>query len=406
MENETENTIMAEGGSDEIVEKVVCGLCSGEYKQPKLLPCFHSYCLARLEKYVETNVQGNSFDCPLCDATAEVPTGGVSEFEWNIYLDSKFKSETYESPDCDVCGAYAVDHCTECEENYCERCAEIHLKLRATRTHTLIAISGHGARGTNTIKKKAFCSKHAKEEIKVVCKDCDKMLCVKCKLTDHEKHNSVDIEDEALNVKKILKETIRRAENSLSKLDKILDNLNDTKDENSRNKDEILEKLQEHGDKLKEQIDKKIREIEKMINNQFRERCSNIICLSTKTEKIRTSLTNLSVYATKIVSPPDVTPLLTKARKIAKQMEQCISKAENHNVEKQDVGLSYWKNHLDFAVKHLGLRLQPNAPNIKLLSNIGECHYNKKGTASDNVCSLSADRDSLRKHAHAIYRKF
>ena len=229
---------MAEGGSDEIIEKVVCGLCSGEYKQPKLLPCFHSYCLECLEKYVETNVQGNAFDCPLCDATAEVPEGGVNEFERNIYFYSKFKSETYESLDCDICGAEvtAVDHCTECEENYCERCAEIHLKLRATRTHTLIAISDHGARGTHTIKKKAFCTKHAKEEIKVVCKDCDKMLCVVCKLTDHEKHNSVDIEDEAFYVKKNLKETIRKAENSLSKLNKILDYLNDAKDGTSRNK--------------------------------------------------------------------------------------------------------------------------------------------------------------------------
>ena len=156
--------------------------------------------------------------------------------------------------------------------------------------------------------------------------------------------------------------------------------------------DEILEKLHEHGDKLKEQIDKKIREIETMINHHFKDKTRNISCLSTNTEKIRTSLSNLSIYATKIVSLSDITPLITKAGRITKQMEQCISKAENHNVGKQSgMGFNHWDNHLVIAVKTLGLHL--NNPPIKRVSNIGKCHFNSFGTISDNVCSLSTVRD-------------
>ena len=180
---------MAEGGSDEIVEKRVCGLCSEKYRQPKLLPCFHSYCLECLEKYVEKNVQGNNFDCPLFDTTIEIPEGGVNQFEWNIYLDSKLKSESLEKHDCDLCGPEenATNHCIECGENYCERCSDVHMKQKVSRTHTLLAISDSIRSGTKAIKKKAFCTKHTKEEMKVVCKDCQKMLCLVCKLTDHEK---------------------------------------------------------------------------------------------------------------------------------------------------------------------------------------------------------------------------
>ena len=56
---------MAEGGSDEIVEKIICGLCSETYRQPKLLPCFHTFCLSCLDTYVK-NIGPNvdTFDCP------------------------------------------------------------------------------------------------------------------------------------------------------------------------------------------------------------------------------------------------------------------------------------------------------------------------------------------------------
>ena len=150
---------MAESGSDEVVDKIVCGLCSGKYKQPKLLPCFHSYCLECLKKYVEKNVRNNNFDCPLCDTTTEVPEGGVTQFERNIFLGSKFSSTNGEKHDCDLCGpeVNAVNHCTECEESYCERCSEIHMKQKATRMHTLLSLSDSRTGGAIPIKKKAFC---------------------------------------------------------------------------------------------------------------------------------------------------------------------------------------------------------------------------------------------------------
>ena len=386
---------MAEGGSDEIVEKIVCGLCSEEYKQPKLLPCFHSYCLECLEKFVVKNARDNAFDCPLCDTTIEVPEGGVNAFEWNIYLDSKLKSESKESHDCDLCGpgVNATNHCIDCEENYCERCSEMHMKQRMSRTHTLMRVSDSeaGGTGTKTITKKAFCTKHTKEEMKVVCKDCNIMLCVVCKLTDHEKHNSVDIEDEASNVKKKIKEAIQKAENRVTKLDNILDTLNEAKDLNNRNRDGALEKLREHGDKLKEQIDKKINDLEQMINGQFADAFSKIASFNTGTEKIKTSLTNLSMHANHVVALSDIVPLLTTVRKLDKQIAQCISKAERHEVAKQDVVYSTWGKDVEFVINNLGLTL--GNPSVKRVSKLGECRFGKDGI-SNNICSLSTTLDN------------
>ena len=386
---------MAEGGSDEIVEKIVCGLCSEEYKQPKLLPCFHSYCLECLEMYVVNNARDNAFDCPLCDTTIELPEGGVNAFEWNIYLDSKLKSESKESHDCDLCGSgvNATNDCINCGENYCERCSEIHMKQRMSRTHTLMRISDSEAGGTatKTITKKAFCTKHTKEEIKVVCKDCDIMLCVVCKLTDHEKHNSVDIEDVASNVKKKIKEAIQIAENRVTKLDNILETLDEAKDQNNKNRDSALEKLREHGDKLKKQIDKKISDLEQMINGQFTDEFNKIASLNTGTEKIKSSLTNISIHATQVVSQSDTVSLLTIDGKLEKQIEQCLSTAERHEVAKQDVVNCTCGKDVEFVINNLGLTL--STPIVKSVSKLGECRYSKIFN-SNNICSLSTTLDN------------
>ena len=380
---------MAEGGSDDIVEKIVCGLCSEKYKQPKLLPCFHSYCLVCLDKYVESTAWNNKFDCPLCDTTIDIPEGGVNQFEWNIYIDSKLKSETDEKHDCDLCGpeVNAGYHCTECEENYCERCAEMHLKQKISRTHTLIAISDSTTGGAKQMKRKVFCTKHLKEEIKVVCKDCDKMLCVVCKLTDHEKHNSVDIEDEAEDVKKKLKKVILKAENSVSKLDKIRANLHAAKAESCKSRDNTLQELRDHGSKLKDQIDKKISEIEMSVNGQCKDACSNIASLSTDTGKIRKSLSYLSEHANQVISLSDKMSLVTIAGKVTKQLEECVLKTENHKVGKQDLVYRQWGKHLALVSCDLRQKLN-NIPSVKSVTKIDECRYNKDNI-SNNVCSIS-----------------
>ena len=380
---------MAEGGSDEIVEKIVCGLCSEKYKQPKLLSCFHSYCVACLETFVEKNARDNKFDCPLCDTTIDIPESGVNQFEWNIYIDSKLKVESLDNHDCDLCGpeVSAVDHCIECEENYCARCSEMHLKQKMSRAHTLIAISDSTTGGTKSIRKKMFCRKHPNDEIRVVCKDCEKMLCLVCKLTDHEKHNSVDISDEALCVKKRLKDGVHKAENSVTILDKMQETLNAAIAESCENRDYTLSEMRDYGNKLKDQIDKRISEIEVSVNDQCDDACSTIASLSDGTEKVKSSLTNLTVHVNQMISVSDISSLVKVAGKVQNQLEGCILKAENHKVKKPSTVWRHFSRHLTLLSLHPELK-PSNILVIKSVSKINECSL-RDTFVSDKVCSLS-----------------
>lgn len=110
---------MAERGSDEIVEKAVCGICLEGLKQPKLLPCFHSFCLNCLDNYVTKYIWHNTLRAPFVSST-ELPEDGARQFQinYNMYFESEqWSNETHT---CDLCGpdVNADTHCTDCEKSY------------------------------------------------------------------------------------------------------------------------------------------------------------------------------------------------------------------------------------------------------------------------------------------------
>ncbi|XP_053385204.1 tripartite motif-containing protein 2-like [Mercenaria mercenaria] len=74
------------------------------------------------------------------------------------------------------------------------------MKMKVSREHALIQLKDFSEKEgnyTRKIQKKYFCPQHKGEEIKMVCKDCDTKLCVVCKLTEHENHNTSSITKEA-----------------------------------------------------------------------------------------------------------------------------------------------------------------------------------------------------------------
>ena len=59
---------------------VDCALCLEEFKQPKILPCSHTFCLQCLEELIRTH-PGNKFPCPECRAIMKVGHFFVLSFQ-------------------------------------------------------------------------------------------------------------------------------------------------------------------------------------------------------------------------------------------------------------------------------------------------------------------------------------
>lgn len=123
--------------------ELICAFCLEIFKDPKTLPCFHSYCLGCLEDYVEGQFVANgqnTFPCPKCRKVVAIPPGGVKKF--------------------------GKDHLLE------------HLNRE------------------KVISSNRKCRIHPVEELTLFCKDDKKGICKLCLLEKHQKHNLIDLSEE------------------------------------------------------------------------------------------------------------------------------------------------------------------------------------------------------------------
>ncbi|KAH6939023.1 hypothetical protein HPB50_015611 [Hyalomma asiaticum] len=119
---------------------LTCAICLDRYRNPKLLPCQHSFCadpcLEGLQDYARRQIK-----CPECRAEHRIPYNGVQTFPTNVTL-MRFlelhRDITGEEPEplpssmerCHVCSEKSlVNRCSHCEKKICETCKEAHLDI-------------------------------------------------------------------------------------------------------------------------------------------------------------------------------------------------------------------------------------------------------------------------------------
>ncbi|XP_045199098.2 uncharacterized protein LOC123553457 [Mercenaria mercenaria] len=250
------------------VYKLDCSICLSAFKVPKLLPCYHTFCLQCLEEYVLRNGREGKFECPLCRVSTVTPMGGVKAFQSNFYIKPGDMSSN--EIDCDICGSgHDVTHyCTDCEEHFCERCATAHMKMKVSREHKLLQLD-NCIEGTDVnirkIQKKSYCRSHTRDEIKMFCKDCNSLLCVVCKLTEHENHNTLGIAEKVHERRAILSTKLAETKSIVDKLktdiltaDKFLTKTDLNRESNiadiNKRVENVIAELQENAEKLKQEI--------------------------------------------------------------------------------------------------------------------------------------------------------
>ncbi|CAG0915817.1 unnamed protein product [Notodromas monacha] len=120
---------------------LTCAICLDRYRNPKLLPCQHSFCadpcLDGLVDYVRRQIK-----CPECRAEHHIPYQGVQHFPTNVTLQRFLELHgdiTGELPDptanmplerCGVCSEKSYcSLCNHCDKKVCNECKEAHLDV-------------------------------------------------------------------------------------------------------------------------------------------------------------------------------------------------------------------------------------------------------------------------------------
>ena len=219
-------------------EEVSCSVCMSTFTDPKILPCFHTFCLHCLNELQRTSGKHGEITCPECRRKFQVPGSGYpkdlpANFRMNSLLDvmaiQKCKVSGVKCGNCEKTSAESF-YCFQCCVFWCEDCSAAHNLIKANKTHRVLAIRDfQGKDIENVLKRAVYCQKkyHEKEELKFFCKQCEVSICNTCVVTFHEGHDKVLLQDAANERKLSLesaiesqKEKVLQKRNLISRLQK------------------------------------------------------------------------------------------------------------------------------------------------------------------------------------------
>ncbi|XP_035690931.1 tripartite motif-containing protein 2-like [Branchiostoma floridae] len=225
---------MASDPTSDITDKfLVCQVCLEDFKQPKMLPCLHTFCQPCLERLLATEPVGK-LDCPTCQQDVPLPKNGVRVLKSNLLVGklceilqqqpqqqqrgqtSEAREEGVSCTTCDI-GNSAQFYCVECTDYLCRKCNDTHCRFKVTTSHKVVAIqdllSGKAVAELRA-RETSRCEDHH-ELNKFYCDTCHRVICLHCVVTAHKDHQYVEIEKAAERERAMIKAkltTVRNAE--------------------------------------------------------------------------------------------------------------------------------------------------------------------------------------------------
>ncbi|KAK3582876.1 hypothetical protein CHS0354_012488 [Potamilus streckersoni] len=289
-----------------------CTLCFKKFIEPKILPCFHSFCRRCLDIYAEKHVRNEKFPCPLCLMECNLPPTGVGDLQTNFYIKAaQTRASKVANTKCDTCeeGFRAERSCIECDQSLCDNCSKTHLKMTSSANHHLVAL-GEKQERKKFLVSKAFCDRHSSDELTFYCRRCDVPVCLRCKVTIHENHPTEDLSDSASETRRDLDELLQSAKTSLPNLHNYLQEVSHYEETLEKTHSKIKHDIEKQTKKLHEAVDALSRKILEEISDEFsveNARMQNRRSIIKKTAKSLSLQLQSAAQVVSYGSDPDIT---------------------------------------------------------------------------------------------------
>ena len=270
-------------------DNLSCPVCYQLFKNPKYLPCHHSYCEQCLEKM---QVQSKII-CPECRQEAIVPPGGVKDLDNNFFINRlvdefilKRKVEGEAEVKCDECHGEdpVVTFCPGCTMFLCHICNECHKRSIKSRDHGIIPLTELRSKKDVTIqpKPKAMMCREHDIELLFYCETCDQLVCMYCTVKDHIGHNHDTVKkmvgkhkEELKKITAPLQEMMRGLFDTHDNIEKMRKKIRQQGDEVNKKIDQhydgVIQKLMEQREQLKQQVHDTVSQKVKAVTTQLEE---------------------------------------------------------------------------------------------------------------------------------------
>lgn len=184
-------------------DHVTCSVCMDLYNDPLALPCLHSFCRHCIQGLFSSALE---ISCPECRTEVKLGSRGIDGLPRNFQLagivesykkenDDVIKSRAARSADQTYCGEHKLMgeiYCRTCDKPLCLKCLTT---LQHEKKHRMKPITRqNNSKRNDVMRSDTMCSDHEKP-YKLVCGDCDTVVCVQCVIQRHISHKLASVEE-------------------------------------------------------------------------------------------------------------------------------------------------------------------------------------------------------------------
>ena len=293
-----------------VQDNLTCPVCYQLFKNPKYLPCYHSYCEGCLEKM---QVQ-SKITCPECRKEAEVPAGGVKQLPNNFFINRlvddlilKKKVGGEQEVKCNECDENdpVVSFCPECNSFLCDTCNDYHKRNKRYRDHAIVPLTELKSSKNAPIQTKVkipLCKEHD-EQLKYYCETCDELVCMYCTVKKHNTHHHDSVKQMATKHRDELKKITSPVEGMIKNLSKAYDDI-----------EEMKKRIRKQGEEVDKKIDQYYGELlQKLMEQKDEEKQQARDAVLAKEKSMITQMEEVALMQAELMSMKELTDILEQS---------------------------------------------------------------------------------------------
>ena len=328
--------------------QLTCSICFEQYNNPKILPCFHSFCVKCLELVPLKLQQGNyTLRCPTCRSPCQLPKQGVqalpSSFTINNLTEVCNSLKKIGSGDrnasCDNCSSPDAErYCKQCAKFLCQHCISQHDKW----------ITDHQKLGLDEVVNTVYqppqeatsnCADHG-NPLEIFCETCEELICQSCAVQKHKGHNHDIVKFAFAKHKLIIESSLRPLNQEIHRLAEALANLIKRREEIEDQGGQVKNQMHFEFAQIKELLDQRERQLVKEVDAALQYKIEVTGCQAKKAEEMLQQLTQCNDHiqqCLKVGTPHQILKTTTQMTSRTENLISIAKKEKSEPLEQADI---------------------------------------------------------------------